>query len=85
MEMPILHRNGTAATSLVDEYCEAAISVTDAIAAIESNGPNQRDYYIVPGAWEKALEEHKARIAALVKVRGELQAIAEFCAGFEHA
>ncbi len=78
MLIPTVHLNGTAGEDLLDQYGSAIEAVREAIDAVCDTGPNARDYYVQgPDAGLAAQREHKARVAALKRVRDELTAIAE--------
>jgi hypothetical protein len=80
---PTIHSNGTGANSLTDAYTKAMLAVHDAITAVAESGPNGRDYYPQGGdAIQAAVEEHRTRLAALEKVRDELEQLAAHCAEF---
>ena len=55
---------------------DAVQAAQASLGAIEFNA---RDYYVVPGAWEKAREEMRDRRAALARIHGELEAVATHC------
>lgn len=84
MTLPIVHLNGTGARSLTEDYLQAANAIGDAIEKVQAAGPNMRDYYCSPDplAFEKASQEHWARIQKLVEVKDALNAIAEHCSNF---
>ena len=64
---PTIHLNGTAFTTLRDEYAAAYDAIDKAMAALASATLNGRDYYPQePGAYHKARTE---RDAALDKLR----------------
>lgn len=74
--LPTVHLNGTSAEMLFRDYfaaAEAVFAAKEAIAKIEFHS---RDYYPVPGSWEKARKEHRARFDKLEEVRKELDEIA---------
>lgn len=69
---PTLHLNGSGYQNLMDDYREMYQSLTLAIRAIQAHGPNQRDYYITPGAWEKVRAEHALRLDTLNVMRADI-------------
>jgi len=82
MTHPTIHTNGTSRDALLDDACTVVNAIVLAIDAACSRGPNARDYYPQgDGAFEKARAEHDSRIARLVEVRKEYEAIAEAIAG----
>ncbi len=73
MRKPTIHLNGTSKNDLAQGYCLANEAVRSAMNKLAESAPNARDYYPQgPGAWEKARDEHDARMEALRKVRSEL-------------
>ena len=77
MIYPTIHLNGTSKGELLDQLCTAGSAVGDAIRALHDAAPNARDYYPQgPSAIGMAINEHSGRIAALVRVSEELDAIA---------
>lgn len=79
MTLPIIHRNGTSAEMLLDDYRNAMDKLADAIEAIGKIEFNARDYYPVEGAWDKAVSERREQLVALRKVYEELTEIAIHC------
>lgn len=81
---PIIHVNGTSAKTLFDGYRAARDAVQAAEESFRQIEFNARDYYCNPDfdAWTKARKEQQDRIAALHKVKEELEAIALYCMGY---
>lgn len=77
---PVVHLNGTPRQRLLDGYCEAKKALQDALDKIIENGPNARDYYLRPGTYEKAREQHAARCASIRNQIKDLEKIAEHIA-----
>ena len=77
MVLPMVHRNGTALETLVEQRREAGGAVREAIAAMEQMAPNGRDYYPAPGRFAEAVAQHKRRVLLLHGLLAELQAEAE--------
>jgi len=75
--LPVVHRNGTSRAELLEQACDAGAAISRALNALYEAGPNQRDYYVKPGHWEKALAQHERRIETLKALLTELQAQAE--------
>ena len=74
--VPTLHLNGSGHQALYDQYCEAVAAIRVAIGKLPC--PNARDYYVAgDGVFQKARDEHHARVQALAAVRDELYAILE--------
>lgn len=83
--LPTIHLNGTSQDHLLDGVVECERAVQTAIRALETNGPNARDYYVQgPDAFTRARKEHDDRIARLKTVSGELFALADGIAGGGH-
>lgn len=77
--IPTIHLNGTAFTTLRDEYAAAYDAIEKAIDALASATLNGRDFYTQPdGAFYKARDE---RQAALDKLREAHQYAEEILAG----
>lgn len=79
LTLPTIHRNGSSAESLREEYLAAYMATNAAIEAIQKVDFNQRDYYPVEGSWEKARAEHIARLQTLKTISDELMTITEHC------
>lgn len=74
MMIPTIHLNGTSRDNLIDGICEIDNALRKALAAMESNGPNARDYYPQgPKAFTKARAEHAARCAKVQALREEYE------------
>lgn len=71
MVFPTLHLNGTSGADLLSQTTDAMIALSDAIKALQSAGPNGRDYYIQQDvtAFTQAQQQHGDRIAKLEAVR----------------
>ena len=83
LQKPMVHLNGTGRESLVEQYCDAGAAISKAIRALEAAYPNGRDYYTLGSeALKRATGEHNERIAALVRVREEMEALAEYVADY---
>jgi hypothetical protein len=83
MRLPSIHLNGTDAQSLFDGYRAAYEAVKAAQKALAQCAPNGRDYYgqdsMIPGsrsAINDAMDEHRARMAALETIERDLEAFA---------
>lgn len=71
--LPTIHRNGTAACDLLEDYCKCGSAIRDAIRTLENAGPNGRDYYPQGArATSQAMREREARIAKLAEVLAEI-------------
>ena len=80
MRKPTIHMGGTDAESLAQDAKRARDALAKALDALTAASPNARDYYPQGGdAHAEAAREHAARIAAVMAVRDEMQAM------FEHA
>ncbi len=75
--IPTIHLNGSSAEHMLGDYRSARTAIRSAVEAVQQTAPNGRDYYVMlPGAYERALHEHRERLAALKKIDDELLAIA---------
>lgn len=78
LTLPTVHLNGTSAQSLLDGVQEAHEKLREATEALCAAGPNARDYYPQgAGAFDRAVDEHRSRLARLASVAQELEQIAE--------
>ena len=77
MTLPTIHFNGTSRKSLQEDYESAAHALEDFIDQWGQVEFNARDYYVVDGAWSKALEEREAINAKIRDIRTYLQTIRE--------
>lgn len=78
MTLPTIHRNGTAASDLLKDLCEATDALRWATQKIQAAGPNGRDYYPQgPQAFVQAQLEHALRLEQLDAMRRDLEALAE--------
>lgn len=77
LTVPTIHLNGSGAESLREGYIDAYQAVEAAIQAVMAAAPHGRDYYVQPGdAYEAARAEHVSRLARLLTVKDELEALA---------
>ena len=83
MTTPTIHTNGSSPERLAEQYGAAKIAVLRAIEALYAAEPHGRDYYLVPGAYQRAAAEHAARCAALNAVARDLSSLEEHC--YDHA
>jgi hypothetical protein len=60
--LPIVHRNGTSKEELLCQRIELSGALRQAEAKLRQAAPNGRDYYPVPGLYEKALAQHARRL-----------------------
>jgi hypothetical protein len=65
MIVPIVHLNGTGRQDLVDQAITVLEKMRDLESAMLEAGPNARDYYPVPGLYQRALDERNGQLAAL--------------------
>lgn len=73
--LPVIHSNGTSRQSLQDNYSDAAFALEDFISAWGDIEFNARDYYVVDGAWSKALEERETINARIREIRNYIETI----------
>ena len=69
---PFVHGNGSSKQHLLALRERAYLKLGEAIEALEHMGPNGRDYYLVSGLLERAIENHAGRMAAVFGVMDEL-------------
>ena len=79
MTTPTIHLNGTRPERLAEQYSEARLAVLRAIKALDAASPHGRDYYLTPGAYQRAAAEHAARRVALNAVYWDLSSLEEHC------
>ena len=78
MIIPTIHLNDTPGVRLLEQVCDAANAVSNALGNLCESTPNARDYYPQGNeAFYKARDEHDARCAKLREVRDELRTLAE--------
>lgn len=76
--LPTIHMNGSSGERLLEDTEAACRAVVVAIDALCAAAPNARDYYPQgPTAWPAADDAHRARLAKLIEVRNELNALHE--------
>lgn len=74
---PQVNINGSTAEALFREYYAAYEAVSETARTVQKLQPHGRDYQTVPNSvFEKAREQHDARVAKLLEVRQELVEIA---------
>lgn len=71
--LPIVHLNGTSASSLIDARIKAYEALHEALDAFSEVAPNGRDYYPEPGRMKKAIEQHNRRCEAIFEITKELE------------
>jgi hypothetical protein len=76
---PFIHTNGTSADVLLSDNCNSARAINEALTVINRSEFNARDYYPVPGSWEKALAERRVHLTALKAAADYFFTIAEHC------
>jgi hypothetical protein len=80
LQKPMVHRNGTARSDLVEQFCNAASAIHKAMRVVEHAAPNARDYYPLGDmAFKRASAEYQDRLARLRSVADELEALSEYC------
>jgi hypothetical protein len=81
MQFPLIHLNGTCGDDLLADQCDIARALRDALEVMANNGPNARDYYPMgTEAWQKAQEEHTARLSAIKAVLADVERMTEYLA-----
>ena len=79
MQYPTVHNNGSDPEKLISDLFNASGKLHEAIDFVERCSAHARDYYNQQPVenFSKASAEHSERVQALIKVRGELIALAE--------
>ncbi len=78
LTLPTLHLNGSSVHDLNERIMDAHAGVEEALVRLAAASPNARDYYPQGlGAWEKAVQEHDARMEKLREVARELLQVFE--------
>lgn len=77
--MPTIHMNGTSVDDLLNDNIEARRAIEDALDRIQKMEFNGRDYYPVPGSFEKARDERMVHLTALRAASDYFLKIAEHC------
>lgn len=72
--LPTVHLNGTPRDVLVQQRCDVLYHLRSAEVALQEACPNGRDYYLVPGSMELALQAHRDRLATLCGLIHEIEA-----------
>lgn len=70
---PTIHLNGSSAETLAEGYALAESELRKGLEALQATAPHGRDYYVAPGALEKAETEHHERLARIQSVIEELK------------
>lgn len=88
MILPTIHLNGTSVKNLAEDNDRAYAALIEAIDALAQTAPNGRDYYPqgdIDGkpALYVAQDQHSERMAMLLQVKRELEAIGEYLASEE--
>lgn len=76
---PQIGLNGSSPVVLSEGYAMAAEAVDAALSAAARTVPNTRDYPGNDAGHRAALADHRQRLALLVKVRDELDALCRHC------
>lgn len=79
LTLPTIHLNGSSVDSLIEQIETAGHALMAAHGALVLAAPNARDYYVQgPDAFDKAVQEHEARLAKVKAVYKETSAIYEY-------
>ena len=73
MVLPVIHSNGTAATTLIDDRSDCLEAFRELANHLNRLAPNGRDYYPIPGRMELATAQHVRRVNTLDKLMREIQ------------
>lgn len=79
LSIPTVHLNGTSGNALLDQLMTAINALHDAREALAMAAPHGRDYYVQPdtSGFDRAQEEHRARLRQIEGVIHELGTLAE--------
>ena len=77
--LPTIHLNGTSPETLLEDNINCARACNQALDIILKAEFNARDYYPVPGSWERALAERTTHLRAIKAAADHFFAIAEHC------
>lgn len=72
--LPVIHGNGTRQEELVNLRRGAMDAIRATLDAVREMAPNGRDYHMVPGLMQKAVEQHRARVTVLEIMLDDIQA-----------
>ena len=72
--LPTVHFNGSSRERLFDGYHAAYLATVAARDALRMVEFHARDYYVIDGAWPKALDERVAQFDHLAQVMQFLEA-----------
>jgi len=76
MTYPTIHRNGTGAEALQEQWREAHSKLVEALGAMEAAAPNGRDYYPQgAAALREAVTEYNQHISAVRAARNYFLAL----------
>lgn len=73
MIVPIIHLNGTSPERLCEALSDAYDAASKLMDAIKQCAPNGRDYYPMPGLFEKACEQHRARMQSVTDLQAAIE------------
>lgn len=84
-QFPLVHTNGTSAEELLEQQCDVAGALRNALAVMVARGPNARDYYPLDAdAFTRARHQHYDRCAKVSSVLAEVDRLAEYLASDPH-
>jgi hypothetical protein len=73
MQIPTVHSNGSGEKNLTKQIKDVYVALHDVIDVMRQASPHGRDYYTQEdGAFEKARDEHEARIAKVKSVMDDM-------------
>lgn len=80
-QFPLVHMNGTSAEELLEQHCDIAGALRNALAVMVARGPNARDYYpLGDSAYTVARSQHYDRCGKVSSVLAEVDRLAEYLA-----
>ena len=72
--IPIIHLNGTSREALINLRFDYLHKLDEARKALVEMAPHGRDYYLIPGLYELAREQHLRRINAICALLEDIEA-----------
>jgi len=63
--LPTIHLNGTSPSTLLRDYADAGFAINAAVERLLKVEFHSRDYYPVPGSWDRACDERRKILQGL--------------------
>jgi hypothetical protein len=71
--VPIIHLNGTSPDRLCEALSDVYYSASQLMEVLKQAAPNGRDYYPMPGLFDKACEQHRARMQSVTDLQTSIE------------